>query len=237
MAEQLQDSGGQIGKSNSFSRCGDPADQLTFSGSRRFCSPPKLDDAGNQIMIDNLQTSFAFYRGLNSPRQVDIYTINAQGGEHLHAGINIPAITGLDHYAVTVALTGPGLPPANRDDLPAGYTYITSALIFHSKVGQDFFEPFTQTHYWGRQRIEFNLPRTGVYHLLIWSPDGQPGKYVLDTGEAEVYGPADLLRFPVWWLQVHIYFGQAPGLIGAALIVSLAIAALVKALSMQNYKK
>lgn len=191
---------------------------------------PDWGDTGNQITIDNLQTSYAYYRELTGHGQVDVYTINAQAGDHLHAGINIPAIAGLNQYAVTVAVTGPGLPPANRGDLPAAYADVTGALVFHSKMGQDFFEPFTQTNYWGRQRIELNLPRTGVYHLLVWNPEGQAGKYVMDTGETEVFGPADLFNFPVWWFQVHAYFGETQGLILAVLATCLLLAALTIAL-------
>jgi hypothetical protein len=188
---------------------------------------PDWGAAGNQITIDNLQTSFAFYRGLTGSEDVDVYTINAHAGDHLHAGINIPAIAGLNQYTVTVAVTGPGLPPANQGDLPAAYADVTGALVFHSKIGQDFFEPFTQTNYWGRQRIELNLPRSGVYHLLVWNPDGLPGKYVMDTGETEVFGPADVFNFPIWWYQVHTFFGEKPGLVLAVAAACLALAALI----------
>ncbi len=187
---------------------------------------PDMGNSGSQITIDNLQTSFAFYRSLSELSPVDIYTFTAQVGDHLHAGISIPAIANLNHYGVNVGVTGPGLPPVNHGDLPIGLAAGDGALIFHSKPGQDFFEPFTQTNYWGRQRIELNLARAGTYHLVVWAQDGQPGKYVLDTGQAEVFGPADLLRFPVWWVQVHTYFGQ-DFTFGIVLAILVAIALLV----------
>ena len=64
--------------------------------------------------------------------------------------------------------------------------------------------------------------------LLVWSPAGQAGKYVIDTGTQEVFGLTDLLRFPVWWLQVHYYFGHTPylvmlGMSGIATFVVLRI--------------
>ncbi len=174
--------------------------------------------------IPNLDTSFAVYRDLRAPEQVDVYVFEAQAGERLHAGINIPAVAGLEQYGVSVALMGPGLPAADPALLPAAYPPDLGAQIFSTAPGEDFFEPFTQTNYWGRQRLELNLPETGTYYLLVWNPAGQAGKYVMDTGTAEVFGPADLFRFPVWWVQVHLFFGHGPYLAAGALALVAALA-------------
>ena len=165
------------------------------------------NDSG-ATQIDNLSTSLAFYRELKAPAQVDVYTFQGQAGEHLHAGISIPAISRLESYGVNMALMGPGLPEADHEALPADHPEGLGAIIIPNTPGKDFFEPFTLTSYWGRQRIEFNLPASGTYYLLVWNPSGATGKYVMDTGEAEVFSPGDLLRFPVWWVRVHAFFGQ-----------------------------
>ena len=165
------------------------------------------NDSG-ATQIDNLSTSLAFYRELKAPAQVDVYTFQGQAGEHLHAGISIPAIFRLESYGVNMALMGPGLPEADHEALPADHPEGLGAIIIPNTPGKDFFEPFTLTSYWGRQRIEFNLPASGTYYLLVWNPSGATGKYVMDTGEAEVFSPGDLLRFPVWWVRVHAFFGQ-----------------------------
>ena len=165
------------------------------------------NDSG-ATQIDNLSTSLAFYRDLKAPAQVDVYTFQGQVGEHLHAGISIPAISRLESYGVNMALMGPGLPEADHESLPADHPEGLGAIIIPNTPGKDFFEPFTLTSYWGRQRIEFNLPASGTYYLLVWNPSGATGKYVMDTGEAEVFSPGDLLRFPVWWVRVHAFFGQ-----------------------------
>ena len=165
------------------------------------------NDSG-ATQIDNLSTSLAFYRDLKAPAQVDVYTFQGQAGEHLHAGISIPAISRLESYGVNMALMGPGLPEADHESLPADHPEGLGAIIIPNTPGKDFFEPFTLTSYWGRQRIEFNLPASGTYYLLVWNPSGATGKYVMDTGEAEVFSPGDLLRFPVWWVRVHAFFGQ-----------------------------
>lgn len=171
------------------------------------------------IEIPNLHTSFAIYRDL-AVDQIDVYTFEANAKQELHAGIQIPAVDGLKDYGVSAALFGPGLPEANLASLPPDHPENLGALVFPSSVSADFFEPFTQTRYWGRQEIDLSLPADGMYYLLIWQPEGRPGKYVLDTGRAEVFEPADLFRFPIWWLRVHIFFGHgsALSLLGALIL-------------------
>jgi len=177
-----------------------------------------------QTHIENLSTSFAFYRDLKPASQVDVYVFEGKAGEHLHAGIQIPAIRGLELYGVTMALFGPGLPEPDEAALPAQHPEGLGASLFPSAPGEDFFEPFTQTNYWGRQRIEMDLPASGTYYLLVWNPQGLPGKYVMDTGEAEVFGAMDIFRFPVWWLQVHTFYGQGPVMLAIASLLAAAAA-------------
>jgi len=176
--------------------------------------------------IADIVTSWAYYRDLSGPEQVDVYAFTASAGDSLHAGINIPAIGGLERYGVTVALFGPGLPTANPADLPPGHPEGLGAIVFPTAVSEDFFEPFTQTNYWGRQQIDLTLPETGEYFLAVWHPGGAAGKYVLDVGTAEVFGPADLFQFPVWWVRVHAFFGHTPYLIAGGLAAAAALAGL-----------
>jgi hypothetical protein len=194
--------------------------------------------------IPNLRTSFAFYRVLEAappgsfdPTQdthdldsaaqfgyIHLYRFEAQAGQNLYGGINIPSISGLEDYAVSLALVGPGLPLEDVDALPLAVPEEgLGAVIFPTQVSEDFFEPFTLTRYWGRQSMDLELPESGPYFLVVWNPDGQPGKYVMDTGRAEEFSPGDIFRFPVWWVQVHLFFEHGPALAAAAGLLALLI--------------
>jgi len=169
-------------------------------------------------VIENLTTSFAFYRNLPADK-VHVYTFIGKQGQNLHAGINIPAVKGLENYSVTMALFGPSLPQADHDQLPPEHPEDLGALTFPSKISADFFESFTQTLYWGRQSIEMTLPADGEYYLVIWQPDGLAGKYVMDSGHAEVFGFGDLFLFPIWWVKVHFFFGHGAYLLAGAAVI------------------
>jgi hypothetical protein len=178
--------------------------------------------------IDNLTTSFAFYRDLPAGK-IHLYTFEGRQGQNLHAGVNIPEVKGLEEFSVTMALLGPGLPEANHDLLPPGHPEDLGALIFPSEISTDFFEPFTQTRYWGRQNIDVPLPADGDYYLVIWQPESLAGKYVLDSGRAEVFGFGDIFLFPIWWVQAHFYFGHGAYIsAGAAFILGLIIFTFIK---------
>lgn len=178
---------------------------------------PDWTEGAGATAVTNLTTSTAFYRELRSATEVDVYTFTAPAGEPLHAGINIPAIAGLENYHVAVALFGPGLPQdVGLWVLPAEAPEGLGVVVFPSETGADFFEPFTQTNYWGRQRLELKLPAAGTYYLVVWNPTGALGKYVLDVGTEEVFGLADLFQFPLWWVRVHDFFGHTPYLLLAS---------------------
>lgn len=194
---------------------------------------PVFGQSGGTITLDEIQVSHAYYMEIESPGQVDTYVFEGLAGEHLHAGIVIPAIEGLEDFGVSMALLGPGLPAVNPAALPPGVDSTTDsagmqqALVCPTETNDDFFEPFTQTNYWKRQTLETDLPATGTYQLMIWNPEGQTGKYVLDVGTLEEFGIGDLLVFPVWWLQVHRFFGQTEYLVSGAALVAILVGGLV----------
>jgi len=198
---------------------------------------PERAEAGGVTDVPDLTTSYAYYQAITEPEQVDVYRFQGKAGQFFHAGINIPKIEGLEGYGVRLALLGPDLGPLPDGALPkAGahedadddsHAHATEKLVelgvetetgivVESERTAGFFEPFTLTRYWGRQTLELELPASGTYHLLVWQPEGQPGKYVLDTGTEEVFAAADLLSLPLWWVNVHIYFGHTPYLVAGA---------------------
>lgn len=202
-------------------------------------------------MIPSPTVSYAYYQEFDGASDMHAYAFEAQAGQFFHAGINIPQLSGLEDYGVTLALFGPGLPlvdegiftgshahtdqeradshmHAGTIDIPAWLDLNEiGGIVVESQRSGDFFEPFTQTNYWGRQVLELNLPESGRYYLLVWNPEQEAGKYVLDTGREEVFGPADLLRFPVWWVNTRLYFEQGPALLGALSALFFGIAGIV----------
>ncbi len=179
---------------------------------------PMWGESLGPIEVDDISVSYAFYQTLKQD-EVDVFYFEGGKGETFHAGIQIPDVEEYKAYSVNVALFGPGMPTVeNEAQLPPEHPEDLGALIFESKVSEDFFEPFTQTNYLGRQKIDITLPEDGLYYMVIWQPDGIAGKYVMDIGYKEKFGLPDLFLFPVWWLRVHWYFEHY-----ALIIISLGL--------------
>jgi hypothetical protein len=191
---------------------------LLLPGSSASAHKPIWDEHDGVLTIPDLTTSYAFYRDLPAGK-VDVYKFHGQAAQLFSAGMHIPDLAELQQYSVNVALFGPGLPEADHAQLPPEHPENLGALIFPSVVRADFFESFTQTNYLGRQSMSATLPADGDYYLLVWQPDGIAGKYVLDSGSIERFTPGDLFRFPLWWVQVHVFFGQGPLLIGVGGVI------------------
>jgi hypothetical protein len=195
---------------------------LAFPSSASAHRPVWGEDQGI-TPIDSLSTSFAFYRELEAD-QIHVFSFEGKKGQTLHAGIQIPAIAGFENYAVSMAIFGPSFPKPKETQLPPNHPEDLGALIFPTQIGSDFFEPFTQTRYWGRQKADLILPADGEYYIVVWNPEGKPGKYVMDSGSAEVFSPRDLFLFPIWWMRVHIFFGHGAqlALAGSGIIAVIA---------------
>jgi hypothetical protein len=87
--------------------------------------------------IENLSTSFAFYREFKTEK-VHAYSFEGKTGQSLHAGIQIPAIKGLEAYSVSMAILGPGFPEVDEALLPPNHPENLGALIFLQRPLQIF---------------------------------------------------------------------------------------------------
>lgn len=193
-----------------------------FSFTIASAHQPVWGEAFGPIEIEDTSTSYAFYQTLPAD-EVDVFYFEGKQGENFRGGIQIPDIRALENYGLSVALFGPGFPAPEETQLPPEHPEDLGAVIYPSEVTEDFFEPFTQAQYWGRQEFNVTLPADGTYYIIVWQPEGKPGKYVMDTGYAERFGFFDIFLFPVWWVRValfHQYYARL--VIAGAIVLALA---------------
>ncbi len=153
--------------------------------------------------------STAIYASLETPDDVDYYSFNASHGQSILISITIPQIEGQESFAPTMALMGRGLvttktaarlPP--NVVKPEGF----SALILPPPANTTtFFEPFSRTSYWNRQKEYVKIPSDGRYVVAVWDDTGKIGRYVFVIGDREV--PGGDIAFPLkmrsYWRPVE----------------------------------
>ena len=141
------------------------------------------------ISIADPAISTALYGTLESPQDVDFYTFQGRAGDAVLFGMSIPDIEGQENFTPSITLIGAGLDQSTipaQLSVPAGYG--TQTIDAGQEAAQVFFEPFSRTSYWRRQRQTIQLPSDGLYTVAVWSNSGQVGRYTLVVGEREVRG-------------------------------------------------
>lgn len=151
-------------------------------------------------VIQDVSISTAVYATLQSDQDVDYFTFEATQGQMIQLEMTIPQIDGLEAFAPTIALIGPGLP---RPDLP-DRILINNGMGAHLVEPSDateFFEPFGGRYYWKRQMGRIAAPETAVYTVAIWHEKGEVGRYVFVAGAREIPGgdPAYRSKIESYW--------------------------------------
>lgn len=142
--------------------------------------------------------SWAIYGRLEARGARQYFSVRGQAGSTLFLQLLVPA----DRRATFVPelrLSGPGI----------GSPGSTGMMLRSSaSSGRTFHERFTQVTYWEYPAHRIPLPRSGTYLVEVSLADGAPGPYVLAVGTREVFGAADLLRFPAWWWSARRHAGE-----------------------------
>lgn len=151
--------------------------------------------ADDPWFVEDPTISTAIYAALDAPDDVDYYSFNATRGQTVLLSILIPQIEGQEGFAPRMALMGRGLPPARPPERvfkPEGYGTVMLEPPENATV---FFEPFTRTSYWIRQKELVRIPADGRYLVAVWDDSGSTGRYVFVIGDREV--PGGDLAFPL----------------------------------------
>ncbi len=142
-------------------------------------------------LIENPHIATAFYGTLEFPGDVDAFVFSFPAQGEVLFSILIPQIQGHEDFTPLMVLLGPGL-PAKRRDLPPYLPLVEGEgiLLFTppEETPSPFYESWSRTSYWRRQRIRVTLPTSGTYRLVIWHPQGRVGRYLLAYGEREIPG-------------------------------------------------
>lgn len=135
------------------------------------------------------------------------------------AQMTLPANQDRD-FVPCFALIGPELPrefsmPAR---LPVDYGTLIAPV---DDVRQEFLEPFTQTRYLPRHKMQEELG-AGTHYLVVFHPNGGQGRYALTVGERAAWSWHDLLAFPFTWSRVRWWYSEVQTVV---LVSVMAVAA------------
>lgn len=183
------------------------------------------------IMIEDHKISWAAYNILKRPGDVHYYRFEAEAGEEIYASMMVPHLERLKDYSPEYALIGPGLedniagfsPEEIRAKLDIQDNEGVSIVRYQEPEGEEaetFFEHFTRTEYWRRQKSTISAPEDGTYFLVVFSRAEETGKYVLAVGREEKWGVGDIVRLPKIWWDVRMFMEKESSTYAAASILA-----------------
>ena len=150
--------------------------------------------------------STALYGTIDRAGDVDYFAFTALENSRVLVAITIPAIEGQKDFSPTMAVAGPGLPKASLSkSVHLGEHNAHGAIEIRPTPPRFFFEPFSRTSYWSRQREYIQIPRTATYMVAVWHDSKDAvGRYVLVVGEREVRGgdPQFASKIDAYWKPV-----------------------------------
>lgn len=144
------------------------------------------------MLISDPEISTALFSTLEVPGDVDFFAFIVSAGQTIEIGMTIPQIGGQEAFAPTIGVIAFGLDRASVSELPVEALSLVSsdegAYVLEAAEATIFFEPFSRTAYWRRQRRQISFPSDGEAVVVVWHPQGAVGRYTLVVGQREIPG-------------------------------------------------
>lgn len=147
--------------------------------------------------IADVRQSLAFYGFLSSGADVDVMTFRTTGPTRLKIEFLVPACTAYASFYPRFAIVGPGLPAAPGNfpiAVPPGFGAVVIDNPVVAGPRPTMYEPFGGKSYFECPGVDATLPWAGSWQIVVWSPQGFAGDYVLAPGYVERFEGVDLLR-------------------------------------------
>lgn len=180
--------------------------------------------------IGDLTPKQTIYNTLDRPGAVHVYRADCPAGQRVRVQALAPVLQNGRALTPAVAVMAQGLRTGAVDvdlpvTLPAGYTAV--ALAPPAKLENLQKDWWVGASFFNGPVIDDRTLVGGRCYIVVWSPDKQPGKYVLQVGH--VPGQGRLAALWAWW-RIRGWFGLSRRMGVAAVIVALLVLWLLFAL-------
>ena len=165
--------------------------------------------ASTPMRVRDPAISTALFSTLEQPDDVDFFTFAVSAGQTVEIGMTIPQIAGQEQFAPHIGVLAAGLESGGISELPEAARVLassqTGALVIEPTAATVFFEPFSRTAYWRRQREKVTFPLDGEVIVVVWHSQRSVGRYALVVGQREVRGgDSDFSRkLKAFWTPVE----------------------------------
>lgn len=142
--------------------------------------------------------------------RVHVYQAECRAGERLRAQLVYPMLNEGRAVEARFAIVAQSLPySADMDQLPipipAGFRAVVSPRM--SELIAPVTDALTRAAYCPGPIIDTRVLVSGRCYILVWVPNGRPGKYVLQVGHRWPLRWSYWTQIPRFWWQIRGWFG------------------------------
>lgn len=195
-----------------------------------FPARPGHDLATSQHLPDFCEKRLILDR-LTQPGDVRVFSTECRAGERLRIQMFVPVLPMGGAVVPAFAVIAQSL-PYSADvhklpfPLPAGFSAVVapppSELVMPAR------DALTRAHYYAGPTVDTRTLVSGRCYVVVWSPQNQMGKYVLQVGHRWPWRWTYWLSVPRFWWQIRGWFGlsRTMAYIAGALAVLVALLSL-----------
>ena len=152
------------------------------------------------------------FNRLGRPGQIHVYSAECHAGERLRIQSCVPVLAMGGAVMPACAVIAQSL-PYSADvqklpvDLPAGYSAVVAPPP--GTLGLPVRDLLTRVEYYPGPLIDTRTLVSGRCYIVVWSPNNQMGKYVLQIGNSWSWNLGYWLQLPRYWWQIRGWFGRS----------------------------
>ena len=192
-----------------------------FAASSAMAHQPFFEEpdstAAAPMSVRDPEISTALYSTLDRPEDVDFFSFSVSAGQTIEIGMSIPQVEGQEEFAPSIAVIASGMDKVTDQWLPEDAAPLLTgdrgATLIGPVKAKIFFEPFSRTAYWQRQRQRITFAAESDVHVVVWHPQQELGRYTLVVGQREVLGgdPGFARKLREFWTPVVLSPGASEG--------------------------
>ena len=147
------------------------------------------------FLVENVEQSKAIYAWLQDSNDVDVYVIPIREPSRLYVKSLVPYCEEYLSFRPSFAIQGPQL-KGQDSQIPLTPIEGSGVEVFHDRElsgGErpSKYEYYSDQFYFEGPIYQTRIVEPGLYKVVFWDPQGDPGDYVAVFGRREVFGPED----------------------------------------------
>lgn len=172
----------------------------------------KGGELNSALRLPDFTQKYLLFNRLLAPGQVHVYRADCRAGARLRAQMFAPILPLGSSISPRFAIVAQSL-PYSADvqllpfELPAGFSAVVAPE--HGTQLAPVTDLLTRVHYSPGPVVDTRTLVGGRCYVVVWSPQNQMGKYVLQTGHRWPFRLGYWAQIPRFWWQIRGWFGQS----------------------------